>query len=216
MADVDRLFGEYIEQHLAGARPNPRDFTDQLAGEQREELVDLIDLYLLDAPSEPWDAAAFRDSPEARALEGFERALRGQAGLLPGILPRLRDRAKLRRDQVVSALAEKVGASGKEDKVAAYYHQLEFGDLPAEGVMDQVFDALGAILGVSGAALRKAGEALAPGGGADEEAAVHARFAMPDEEYVSAEILDQASPDIVLEERAWDEVDELFRGAGRG
>lgn len=216
MADVNRLFGEYIERHLAGERPNPREFTEQLAGEQREELVDLIDLYLLDAPSEPWDAAAFRDSPEARALEGFERALRGKAGLLPGILPRLRDRAKLRRDQVVSALAEKVGASGKEDKVAAYYHQLEFGDLPARGVKDQVFDALGSILGVNGAALRRAGEAPAPGGGADEAAVVHARVAVRDEEYVSAEILDQSSPDLVLEERDWDEVDELFRGAGRG
>jgi hypothetical protein len=215
MAEVDRLFGEYIEQHLAGARPNPRDFTDQLAGEQREELVDLIDLYLLDAPSEPWDATAFRDSPEARALEGFERALRGQAGLLPGILPRLRDRAKLRRDQVVAALAEKVGASGKEDKVAAYYHQLEFGDLPATGVKKQVFEALGSILGVSGAALRRAGESLAPSGGTGEEEAVHARFARPDEEYVS-ESIDQSSPDLVLKERAWDEVDELFRGAGRG
>jgi hypothetical protein len=213
MAEVDRLFGEYIEQHLAGERPNPRDFTNQLEGDERDELVDLIDAYLLDAPSEPWDPAAFKHSPEAKVLESFERALAGEAGLLPGILPRLRDRAKLRRDEVVASLAERLGHSDKEPRVAAYYHQLEFGDLPAVGVKDQVFEALGSILGVSGAALRRAGEVLAPGGSADEVAAVYARVTVQDEEYAAPE---HPSPDEPQETQGWDEVDELFRGAGRG
>jgi len=68
---------------------------------------------------------------------------------------------------------------------------------------------------VSGAALRKAGESMWPGGDAGEETAVYTRFAMPDEDYANASP-GQASPGVSREERDWDEVDELFRGGGRG
>ncbi len=216
MSEVDRLLTEYIEKQLAGERPEPRAFVEKLEGDERGELAELIDAYLMDAPADPWDPGALQNSPEAAVLESMGRALKGEAGMLPAVLPRLRARAKLRRDQVVAALAESLGLTGKTERVGAYYHQLEFGDLPARGVKDQVFDALGSILGVSGAGLRRAGEAPVPSSGdAGKGAAVYARVAEPDERF-NAAAPGKATAGETRASGDWDEVDELFRGAGRG
>lgn len=217
MADVDRLFAEYIEQQLAGARPNPWAFIEHLEGAERTELEELIDAYLLDAPPDPWDAEGFRGSVEAGVLENVGRALGGEAGMLPAVLPRLRARAKLVRAELVARLAEALGVGAKKAKVHEYYHQLEQGQLPASGVEDTVFEKLGAILGTSVGELRRAAEALprlGPEGVAADE--VFARTAEADEawEVTAGESAGASAPPERVE--GWDEVDELFRGRGRG
>ena len=91
--------------------------------------------------------------------------------------------------------------------MAGYYHQMEQGLLPADGVSDTVLDSLGKIVGVAGESLRKAGSLPAPGPLRMDEAAVFTRTT----EAVPA----AGSTAPMAEEPAqeWDEVDRLFRGS---
>ena len=75
--------------------------------------------------------------------------------------PAARPRA-LKRADLVERLAAALGAPDKQDKVGFYYHEMEQGLLPSEGVNDKVLEALGTILGQSAEALRQAGRSLLP------------------------------------------------------
>ena len=63
---------------------------------------------------------------------------------------------------MVARLAAALGFPDREAKVARYYHAMEQGTLPADGVSDRVLEALGRIVGESAEALRAAGRTLAP------------------------------------------------------
>ena len=106
MPELDRLFTEFVERHLAGEDPDPWSYIDQLSGDEREELEELIDAYFVGAPPRSWDAAAYRGSSAERIADALDRSFRGQAGLWPAVLPRLRDRARLTRGALVERLAE--------------------------------------------------------------------------------------------------------------
>ena len=58
---------------------------------------------------------------------------------------------------VVERLAAALGFADEEERVAAYYHRMEHGQLPAEGSRRRCSRRLAAILGSSAAALRRAG-----------------------------------------------------------
>ena len=208
---VDRLLGEYIAEHRAGGIADPREYLSRATSEpERVELAALIDGYLARAPRQRWDAESFRGSSAERVADGLERAIAGTAGLWPVELPRLRERARLRRAEVVQRLATALGVAGREEKVAGYYHEMEQGLLPASGVSERVLDALAQIVGTTAEALRRAGEAVSSGPPAEGAGGpVFARRA------VSLE--DAAPPSTAPAETAereadWDEVDDLFRG----
>ena len=137
------------------------------------------------------------------------RLLTGEAGLWPSLLPWLRDRAKVRRGELVKRLAEALGVGDREPKVAAYYHQMEQGQLPSAGVSNRVLEALGRIVGASTEALRRAGEPLGEGPEAGGREAVFARTARVEQAYEADQAPAAAAP---AREAEWDEVDELFRG----
>src|SRR3954464_1651529 len=140
---VDRLFGEYVADHRAGGRADPLEFLARASSDlERDELEALIDGFLARAPRRRWDGAAFAGSTAERVADGLERALTGEAGLWPVELPRLRERAKLRRADLVAKLAKALAVTNQETKVAAYYHEMEQGLLPERGVSDRVLDAL--------------------------------------------------------------------------
>ena len=124
------------------------------------------------------------------------------------MLPRLRDRAGLKRSALVDRLAAALGVEDRREKVAGYYHEMEQGLLPAAGVSDRVLEALGRIVGETAQALRDAGRALTPSGeGPAAPAAAFARRAY-------AEPAGAPSPGTQPPPAGeWDEVDELFRGA---
>ena len=209
MSDVDRLLADYIAEHQAGGEADPGEYLSRASPAQRAELAALIDAYLARAPRQPFDQAAFRGSSAERTVDELERAIAGQAGLWPAVLPRLRDRAGLKRSALVERLAAALGARDRQDKVAGYYHQMEQGLLPARGVSDRVLEALGQIVGETSEALREAGRGLRPPGEgpAATPAAAFARRA-------HAEAASAAPPEAPpAQEGEWDEVDELFRGA---
>jgi hypothetical protein len=207
MTDLDRLLADYIAEHRAGGEADPREYLARASPEERTELAALIDTYLAHVPRQPFNQAMFRGSSAERTVDELERAIAGQAGLWPALLPSLRDRAGLKRSELVDRLAAALGQSGRKDKVAGYYHQMEQGRLPARGVSDRVLEALGQLVGETAAALRDAGRALTPSGQGPAAASVAAFARRAYSESGTDE------PATATGARAeWDEVDELFRG----
>lgn len=210
------LFESYVAEHRAGGDADPASYMRRAAPGERRELAALIDAYLEQAPRERFDESAYRGSSSEATVAALERSLAGQAGLWPALLPRLRDRAGLKRRELVERLAAALGLQGREAKVGAYYHEMEQGILPAAGVSARVLDALGAIVGTSAEELREAGLSLGagplPGAGgvsAFARAVSAERFAVAADGVQSApEAAAQAPPS----GGEWDEVDELFRG----
>jgi hypothetical protein len=198
MDDLNRLIAEYKVSFRAG-EGDPRPFLERAAPVDRALLAALIDAFLEEAPRQ----VSAEHEAAARVTDEVQRTLAGTAGLWPALLPRLRGRARLKRAEVVSQLAARLGAQGQQEKVGLYYHQMEQGLLPESGVSDTVLEALGRIVGYTGEALRKAGQLPAPGPQRSDEGAVFARatYGEPAEPSVAA-----PRPD------AWDEVDRLFRG----
>lgn len=207
MADVDRLLAEYKEAHRdSGGDADPRPFLARASGPDRTVLSALIEAYLERAPRRELDSAAFTGSPSALLAEQVERSLAGESGMWPAILPRLRSRARLRRSDLVAQLAARLGASAQQEKVGAYYHQMEQGLLPAAGVSETVLDALGKIVGWSADALRRAGEMPAAGPPRADAGAVFARTTRAGAPMPAAEVPESSLAG------DWDEVDRLFRG----
>ena len=208
MSDVDRLLAEYVAEHRAGGDADPREYLSRASPSERTELAALIDAFLARAPRQQFDEGEFRGSNAERTVEELERSIAGQAGLWPALLPRLRDRAGLKRSELVERLAVALGVTDRKNKVGRYYHEMEQGLLPAQGVSDRVLGALGQLVGETAQALREAGRALAPSGeGPTAAPAAFARRAY-------AEPAGAPSPGVQRgREGEWDEVDELFRGA---
>ncbi|MGI8805949.1 MAG: hypothetical protein ACR2IN_09745 [Thermoleophilaceae bacterium] len=216
MTDVDSLLSEYIARQRSGGEADPTDLVERLEGVDRRELEELIDGYLRRAPRREFDAAAYRESGAPQVVDALSRSLTGSAGLWPALLPRLRERARLRRAELVERLAGALGAADRRAKVEAYYHEMEQGLLPADGVSDRVLGALGEIVGASAETLRRAGAAIAPpacAGPAEQPA--FARTALPDPAYEGMESPAAPTGPADHPADAWDEVDELFRGGGR-
>ena len=200
---VDQLFKEYV----AGGGADPLPFLERAPEGDRAELAALIEGFLARAPRREWDAAAYEASGAPAVVDSLSRSLRGQAGLWPSLLPRLRNRARVKRADLVAALADRLGAADKREKVAGYYHEMEQGSLPAEGVSDTVLEALGQILGQTRAALRRAGAALEPPGVGEVDAAeTFARTGAPTEGPATL------AAALLRSDDDFDEVDRLFRG----
>lgn len=211
-ADLDRLLDEYVTRHKeSGEYIDPVTYLDQLEGTERAVLATLLDAYLSRAPRRKFDREAFESSPARPVAEAVELSLTGANGAWPWLLPRLRDQAKLPRDRVAAELAAALELAEQQDRVESYYHQMETGSLPAEGVSAEVLDALGRIVGVSGELLRKAGSAwTGPEVGA-APGTVFARTAVPDA--TLQEAADATAPPAEAGKSAErDEVDKLFTG----
>lgn len=166
MPDVEQLFHDYVAEHRSGGDADPRSYLSQVEGLDRSELAALIDTYLARSPGKTWDAKQFADSDAERVshqiatgwdLEGEgETAAQGWRELLPA----LRNRAQVMRRELVERLAQGIGHPEDSKQVAAYYHQMELGQLPAEGVSNRVLGVLAEILGESAEKLRAAGSVV--------------------------------------------------------
>lgn len=214
MPDVDKLLKDYIAEHKAGGEADPRAYLEQVEGTDRAELAALIDAYLARSPGQPWDPGAYAGSPAERLVESLHESLAGASGSWPVLLPQLRHRARIKREELVKRLAAALGVAGREEKVADYYNRMEHGRLAPAGVSDRVLEALAGIVDTSKETLRRAGEAV---GSPDAEVdAVFARVAPPPPpEYGDAGAARPgATADAAAADRATeaDEVDELFTG----
>src|SRR3954447_1033937 len=185
MNSVDDLFNRYRAAYRAGEDADPRPYLDRLAGTDRRELEALIDAFLARAPRHDFDAEAFarfQQQPLAqRVVDSVTQGLDAQASWSL-LLPRARDRARLRRSELVDRLAGELGVGDRRDKVARYYHEMEQGTLPARGVSERVLAALARIVDVSVEQLRAAGRTVGPQA-SPGAAPVFARSATPSPEF---------------------------------
>src|SRR4051812_40762896 len=203
MTDVQGLLEAFIAEDRSGVA-DPAAYLARVEGVDRAELEALIDAYLARAPRRAFDRAAFEASPAA----GVVASLAGSSGTWPALLPRLRDRARLKRAELVERLAAELGVGGREAKVASYYHAMEQGTLPSAGVSERVLEALGRLLGESAAALRAAGTFASPPPASAP--AAFARVASPAADFLSAPAAAGRAPAESAPVR--DEVDDLFTG----
>jgi hypothetical protein len=201
------VFREFIDAYGRDGSTDPREYLRRLDGVDREELRALIEAHLERAPRGEWDADAFAGSMAERAIAAAVPEVdSGEAEGWSELLPELREKARLKRATVVERLAAALGFPGSEDRVAAYYHRMERGQLPPSGVSTRVLEALGSILDASAERLRRAGEAGETAASAGGE--VFARTGAPAEAMASPGI---DATEIAGADRAEpDELDRLF------
>src|SRR3954447_26250575 len=113
MSQVERLLEQYVEEHRGGGDADPRVYLTKLEGTERAQLEALIDEYLRRAPRGQWDESAYADSPAPAVVGSLAQSLGGSSGLWPSLLPRLRNRARIRRSDLVAELASRLGAPSK-------------------------------------------------------------------------------------------------------
>lgn len=174
----ERILSEFIDAWNAGRRPDVDEHVARAPAGERSELADDLLAFLAFAPTPSYgdaELAAIRAEPivtEALAAPG-ERG-----GLLPALMPRLRERSSLSTPELA---AELVGAldlpRDRAEKTAGYLERLEGGELEPARISRRVFDALARVLGVPRRELEGAGDLSgwgptpAPAFRADEDAA---------------------------------------------
>ncbi len=222
MPDVEQLFRDYVAEHRGGGDADPRGYLARVDGLDRSELAALIDSYLARSPGQGWNAESFAGSAAERVSHqiaaGWDLESEGSAETQGWreLLPALRNRAQVMRRELVARLAEGIGHPEDAQRVGAYYHQMELGDLPAEGVSNRVLEVLAGILGESAEKLRAAGSTVVPGGESASDTRMKiafartvvrdARFSLSESEPEIAETM--ASPSDFEQS----EVDRLFTG----
>lgn len=232
MSDFDRvnaLFDQYVAAFRAG-RGNVSPFLDQLEGEEREELAVLIEAYIETGPVPEITPERLEDPALVELTARVTAEIGGAAGGLSRLLVTLRQRLKLQRTEVVDQLASELEAKDAEkEKVHDYYHDLEWGSLPAAGISDRVFDSLARILKTRVGELRAAGRDLGPGRTASGPGLIFSRtvpgeamlspdfMASIDADRFEEETVDgafgQASPGLVRRRNdPPDRIDQLFTG----
>jgi len=208
MADLDRLLEELAADYEAGRDLDPAAFLDRADPDQRQELAARIDSYLMTAPPRRWDPEAYEGSLAQQAVDRVYEGIVAESGTWVELLPRLRNEARLRREQLVDRLAAALGFGSDPQiaKIGDYYNRMEHGNLRPAGVSERVIDALASVLGVDAAAIRAAG---AGWGGAEARGQAFARTSFPDVE------LSEDAPAPAVERRVADaggrdEIDALF------
>jgi len=210
MSEIDRLIEEFAADYEAGRAVDPAALIGRAGPDERQELAARLDSYLMTAPPRKWDPEAYEGSPAQRAVDRVYESLEEVSVTWQVLLPDLRNRAQIKRQDLVERLARALGFdSGPEvAKVGDYYNRMEHGQLPASGVAAKVTDALATILDTGAGRLRAAGARTdaAPGG----PQAAFARTATPDAEFAEEPLLDADADEIAPAPAARDEIDALF------
>jgi len=133
--DLDRLLDDFAARFARGEQPDPREYLDQ-AGQEADELRELIDSYLVAAPPPP---------PDEEAVALMEAWIAGEPPLLE-----LRRRRGRRRDAVVDAIVGALGIDpAKRARVVGHYHRLESGLLDLRRVDRRVLAAIAGAIGAT-------------------------------------------------------------------
>jgi hypothetical protein len=149
MAEVEAVLAEALADMKAGRSRTMPDYLGLVPNSERAELAELLSIFFMR------EAAAA--GPERVDPERYERALgvldrlnaAGPIGNLPAALAELRRTRRLRRDDIVSAIAERFGVKGDgRERLRRSYHELETGQLMGRGVSFRLLKALGDILHV--------------------------------------------------------------------
>ncbi len=211
MRAINKLLDEFKAAFEAGREIDLPELLAHAPEDERQELGERIDTYLMKAPRRSWDAAAYAQSPAKQSVERVWESLEGVSGTWPNLLPRLRKAAQIKRQDLVGKLAEALGVAQQEERVAGYYHDMEHGRLPAARVSAAVIEALATILGADPEEIRRAGHATPVVEPIADQ--LFAREALPDEDYTTDSDASGPPDPQRSPEPGRDEVDRLVTGA---
>ena len=199
MSDVAQILGEFIAAWNAGQRPRLARYLERVPPEQRDELGEQIETFLLLAPEPAYDERTWAEMTADRTVASVAEASMTPEPW-PSLLPRLRERAGLS----IAAVAERLGVGPPlRDKAELRLEQMESGTVDPRRVSRPLLERLGTILGVPASALDWRG-----GGPAASAAALYRGTAGSPE----AQRLDLLADALLSDADEWDEVDELFLG----
>src|SRR4051794_6272821 len=128
MASAEQLLAEFRAAWTAGQRPRVEDYLDRVDPRQRAELVSLLEGFLQEAPGPEYSEEVREAIRREPAVQEAVTAFGGSSGMWPSLLPRLRKRARLRRDEVVALLVKSLGLPpSARPKARRYLHAMEAG-----------------------------------------------------------------------------------------
>jgi hypothetical protein len=213
MAEVEAVLAEALEDIKAGRPRTMPDYLGLVPRSERAELAELLSIFFM--------RDAIAAGPECVDPERYERALgvidrlsaSGPAGNLPAALAELRRTRRLRRDDVINALAERFEVKGAgRDRLRRSYHELETGQLAGRGLSRRLLDALADILRVDPEDLAAAAARAVPAGASPARA-----FGRGLGEVKSPRAASSLGGERERAQEAAERVvDELFRGGGDG
>ncbi len=141
MSQVDKIVEQYAAALQAGDQFDYEQLASGLDDFDRRELEARVGMLNRQFS----DSAEGVDRNDPR-VERLRRSAAGLSGVWPSMLPRLRERKNLDRADLARQLADGLGKPEAADKVEEYYHQLEWGNLPANKVDRSVVKVLSEIL----------------------------------------------------------------------
>jgi transcriptional regulator with XRE-family HTH domain len=206
--EIDMVLSEFIDAWNAGRRPRIDDYLDRVAAEEREELGEQIESWVLMAPSPQYSEETLAQIRAEPALAGALDEIAAQPELWPEVLPRLRERAGLRLRDLASRVTAAFGLGGQEDRAEGYLERMERGELDATRVSRRLLEALGNALGAN--LVGTGGVRAADPGMALFRAEEEAGASFEDE----LEILSRAA--LTPAPEPMDELDRLFLGGPDG
>jgi transcriptional regulator with XRE-family HTH domain len=155
----ERILSEFIDAWNAGRRPDVDEHIARAPDDERAALAEELLAFLAFAPTPDYgeeELQAIREEPVVVEALG---AAGGRGGLLPALLPRLRERRSLTVGELAAELTDALGLErARAEKTAAYVERLEGGELEPARISRRVFDALARVLRVPRAELEGAGE----------------------------------------------------------
>src|SRR4051812_33965879 len=111
---LDTLLNEFTEAWIAGERPRVDDYIERVPIEDRDELAELISAFLELAPDPDYSSEQLAELRADPTVQKIGELFDSKSGLWPALLPRLRARVELTREQVVARLTELLGVPGRE------------------------------------------------------------------------------------------------------
>jgi len=212
MTNVDDRFEQYSSAARAGEAIELAPLLEGLGQVERAELTARARRF--DAWNE--EASEYRNalktSPE---LERLGRSAAGVSGVWPSLLPQLRKQAGVDKTQLAQQLYNQLEPAEDVEKVGNYYHQMEWGTLPASGVSREVIEALANILDTDPDQLQASGTA----GAQEWERKLRKAQTGRLPKRVFARLVGESKPLSINDEEFspprpadWDETDRLFLG----
>lgn len=209
-SEIRRRFERYVAA-FRGGQADPDPVLAGLDESAKRKLGRMIDEFLEAGPVPDPELMSPGDPRVQAVVADLMPRLDGRAGALSRLLARRRQQLGLSQAGVIDALAEDLEASESEKgKIDAYYHDLEWGTLPAAGLTERILDALSRTLKTTTGSLREAGRTLGPAR-ASSTGPIYARMVEEDGDAYDlavtpapAKASRQASPP--------DRIDRLFTG----
>ena len=156
MTAVEQLLSEFIEAWNAGKRPDLAAYLDRAHKDERDELADSIETWLMIAPTPEYDDATRAEISADPILTAALAAGAETATPWATRVRKLREQAGLAVDQVAERLVAVLRLPAEPERTAEYLARAERDELDERRLSRRLIGALAAVLGADPDELRPA------------------------------------------------------------